>query len=481
MRSTLVSALVLLGFVALVSPVAKTRFLGRAQPPAPPQAFPATAPQQPRSLPALGAVPPLPASPQPPAPNPQPQRVEPIGFAAAAGQTAYSATQATAKAPINPNQVGWAGRMEKDLNSLPPLTKQMLLTSRRGADWLSRMNGVKGLFSPGIEPAIREEAADEGMLRQIGSAWALNRAAQAFADPKYEARALQSMLCALEETTVDPTDPKARHTSVPQVLMPRLFGTALLALALVDQPSPPSDMVERSEELVNYLRREAQNEVRAKSATGTQATHPAGQRYLVAYTLLKSNKVRPAPWKPELAAALLESANGPVDAQAQPWQGLALAEWSRTRGDREAAARLYAACEELVRWQQSKLNPAHPRQLGGFQPPVASGNQPAGSQLAPPTTTSSSAILLTLAEAATLSREMGDATRNQALMEAIDRGTQFIAQNQYTEATTQHFAEWYRPLLEGGFRDTERAGTLSLGTQQMALMAMVQSLRASAP
>ena len=127
------------------------------------------------------------------------------------------------------------------------------------------------------------------------------------------------------------------------------------------------------------------------------------------------------------------------------------------------------------------MDPTHPRHLGGFQPPVASGNQSAGSLPAPPTTTSTSAILVTLAEAALLSRELGDATRNQTLMEAIDRGTQFIAQHQYTEASTQHFAEWYRPMLEGGFRDSERGGTLTLATQNMALLAILESLRASAP
>ena len=158
-----------------------------------------------------------------------------------------------------------------------------------------------------------------------------------------------------------------------------------------------------------------------------------------------------------------------------------MAEWSRTQGDRQAAARLFAACDELAHWQQTKIDAAHPRQLGGFQPPVPSGKLPAGTLLPPPTTAISAPILLTLAEAATLSREMGDATLNQSLMETIDRGTQFLAQHQYTESTTQHFAEWYRPLLEGGFRDTQRGGTLSLATQQMALVAMLQSLRASAP
>lgn len=368
--------------------------------------------------------------------------------------------------------------MESDRANLPPLTRQMLLTSRRGSDWLARMNGVKGLFSPGIEPAIREEATDEGMLRQIGAAWALGRAAQAFGEQKYEARSLQALLCALEETTNDSADSKIRHTSIPQVLMPRMQGTAFLTLALIDQNSPPADMVERAEEMANYLRRESQEELRANNSQG--ARNPA-QRFLVAYTLLKSNKIRPAPWKIELAGALIDFTTGPVTAQAQPWQGLALAEWARARGDREAAAKLYAVCEELARWQITKLDPVHPRYQGGFQPPVASGTQTAGTQLAPPTTTTSAGIVMTLAEGAILSREMGDASRNQSLMEAVDLGTQFIAQQQYTEATTQHFAEWYRPLLEGGFRDTEKDGTLNLATQQMALVALLQSLKASAP
>lgn len=482
MRSTLISGLVLLGFVALVAPVAKLRFNSHAQPPAPPASvIPAAQTQQtPRTLPQLGSLPSLPATPVPaPQGIPQP-RIEPTSFNTNSSQTAQTSAQNSPPVAINPNMPGWAGRLEKDRANLAPLTRQMLLTTRRGADWLARMNGVKGLFSPGIEPAVREESTDTGWLGQISAAWSLNRAAQAFGDQKYEARALQAMLCALEETTPDPTDPKARHTSVPQFILPRIQGTALLALALVDQPSPPSDMLNRSEEMVNYLRRESQEELISKTPANPPANLSA-QRYLVAYTLLKSNKHRPANWKLELTASLLESAKGPTSAQAQPWQGLALAEWSRTQGDRQAAARLFAACDELAHWQQTKIDAAHPRQLGGFQPPVPSGKLPAGTLLPPPTTAISAPILLTLAEAATLSREMGDATLNQSLMETIDRGTQFLAQHQYTESTTQHFAEWYRPLLEGGFRDTQRGGTLSLATQQMALVAMLQSLRASAP
>ena len=267
MRSTLVSALVLSGFVALVAPVAKTRMQGKAQPPAP------------RALPPLGNATPLPLA-VPPSPQPANSGLIQAGLNPANGVSptppaagpGNPVTPGAAPLPISLPGTGWASRLEKDQTSLPPLTRQMVLTSRRGGDWLSRMNGVKGLFSPGIEPAIREEAADEGMLRQIGSAWALNRAAQAFGDAKYEARSLQNLLCALEETAVDSTDPKARHTSVPQVLMPRVFGTALLTLALVDQPSPPSDMVERSEELVNYLRREALADLRTRPA-GTPATN----------------------------------------------------------------------------------------------------------------------------------------------------------------------------------------------------------------
>lgn len=490
MRSTLISGLVLFGFVALVYPVARTKFHSQAQVPPPP---PATATPglpvsgTPGSLPARIIAPVAPGA-QPPAlpvartnpgnPPPSPSRVETAGFTPGQGQGTPAGTQTNGPSTVNPGQTGWAGRMETDRSNLPPLTRQMLLTSRRGADWLARMNGVKGLFSPGIEPAIREEATDEGMLRQIGAAWALGRAAQAFGEQKYEARALQTLLCALEETTTDPADPKTRFTSIPQVLMPRVQGTAFLTLALIDHNSPPTDMVERAEEMASYLRRETQEELKGAN---TQASRNPGQKYLVAYTLLKSNKVRPAPWKVELAGALIALGNGPVTAQAQPWQGMALAEWARTRGDREAAAKLYAVCEELTRWQITKLDPIHPRFQGGFQPPIASGTQPAGTQLAPPTTTTSAAIVMTLAEGAQLSREMGDASRNQSLMEAVDLGTQFIAQQQYTEATTQHFAEWYRPLLEGGFRDTEKDGTLNLPTQQIALVAMLQCLKASAP
>ena len=473
MRSTLISGLFLAGFVALVAPIARLRFDSRAQ-----------------TLPPPNTLPPLPAQSIPPLPSrviapAQAQFTTPGGLEQAGLSIPAPIVKSSAPG-VAPTQLpgsGWASRLEKDHANLPPLTRQMLFTLRRGADWLSRMNGVKGTFSPGVSPAVREEVIDEGLLRQLSAAWALGRAAQALGDAKYEARALQALLCALEDSMVDPADPQCRYTSVPQVLVPRLQGTAMMALAIVEQPNPPSDMVDQAEQMVNYIRKHAFDEKTLQSshhANLNQADCASSPRYLMAYTLLRSHKVRPSAWKPELARQCVGVTQGTVTVAEQPWQGLALAELSRTTGDREATNRLYTLCEELMRWQQVRLDPAHPRFLGGFQPPATGPTTP-GQSNQPPNTSTCAAILITLAEGAILAREQGDSPRNQALMEAVDRSTQYLAQQQYTEATAQHFAEWYRPLLEGGFRETEQDGNLRLFTQHLALAGLQQALRASAP
>ena len=64
---------------------------------------------------------------------------------------------------------------------------------------------------------------------------------------------------------------------------------------------------------------------------------------------------------------------------------------------------------------------------------------------------SSAALAEALAESCRLARSSGDLAHYKRHREALEQCLQFISRLQYTEANTQHFADWYRPALVGAF------------------------------
>jgi hypothetical protein len=85
-----------------------------------------------------------------------------------------------------------------------------------------------------------------------------------------------------------------------------------------------------------------------------------------------------------------------------------------------------------------------------------------------------------LAHACRAARQAADLTRYQRYNAAARGCLQFVTTLQYTESNTTHFADWYKPLLLGGFHATPEDGTLRLDYTQQAVCALVQYL-ASAP
>src|SRR2546421_3093612 len=108
----------------------------------------------------------------------------------------------------------------------------MLHAGQRGADWLYRMNGVKGRFLHGYLPALKKEMEGDHYLRQAGAAYALARSARFFGEDRYAVRAAQAILALLEETTLSSTDARVRHTVFPSGAINRVRAAALLVLAI---------------------------------------------------------------------------------------------------------------------------------------------------------------------------------------------------------------------------------------------------------
>ena len=347
---------------------------------------------------------------------------------------------------------------------------QTLQASRRGADWLARANTTKGLFTPGLDPATAAEIPGSP-LGQVQAAWALAKASAAFGDERYEMRALQALLACLEDTTEDAEDPQARHSSAPSAVVSRPAGTSALLAAIASLEKPPAELLDKAEALARYL-------VKPSVVAGLETVSKAepATPALVACALLASHRHRPAPWKLETARKAL-GINLPEEAlhKAMPWPMVAAAEMSRH--DSSFTSRVNALAEALLPTQIDKVDPRHPEWFGGW-----SAIQPvAGAEPAQPTCAATANALMALAEAAAVSRRDGDLNRHQRLKDAMDRGTQFLLQLQYTDANTQHFADWYRPRLTGGFRPGTKDTVLSLEQNQGALMALLGCVRDSAP
>jgi hypothetical protein len=81
-----------------------------------------------------------------------------------------------------------------------------------------------------------------------------------------------------------------------------------------------------------------------------------------------------------------------------------------------------------------------------------------------------------LAEACRLAKQSGDLPRYQRYREALERALQFLTSLQYTDANTQHFADWYRPTLLGAFHVSHQDGNIRIDYTQYAVSVLVQYL-----
>lgn len=370
----------------------------------------------------------------------------------------------------------------RDLSKLTPLQQDMLLSARRGAEWLCRMNTVKGRFINGLEPALPEVVPDgDNYLRQAGAAFALARAARYLGEDRYTARATQTVLTLLDETVVDPKDPQVRYTSLPSPLVNRLGAAGLLVLAINELPDPQADLLESSEQLCNYMRRQARPDgslACLDAADGKPAADPAeavnAYPGVALYALMRSQKRRPAAWKTEVVRKAVGYYRPWWQAHKNmefvPWQTAACAEAYLLTRDQTFADFAFEMNDWLCGLQYG-LDPQHEMWMGGFK--SWSDGRPAET---PPTITTAF-YAEGLADACRAAHQAADLDRYQRYQGDLVMALQFTTRLQYTEADSQ-FADWYRPRLVGGFHASARDGVLRIDYSQHALSALVQYLDA---
>jgi hypothetical protein len=124
----------------------------------------------------------------------------------------------------------------------------------------------------------------------------------------------------------------------------------------------------------------------------------------------------------------------------------------------------------LCSLQYVQLDPRQPLWFGGFMGWLDGKPAPVEPQAG------SAAYAESLADACRVARKSGDLARYQRYREALERCLQFVATLQYTDASTQHFMNWYRPRLVGGFHASHQDGNLRIDYAQHAVCALVQYL-----
>jgi hypothetical protein len=464
--------------------------------------FSLTRGQSPPLVPGSAGLAALP-SPTPPAgvsahePQPTATPAPPAAGRGETGQTdtilAQPLTASPAASSGEPAQSS-AGRA-RDLSKLPPLSRQMFLNAQRGADWLYRMNGVKGRFLYGYSPCLNTPLEGDHYLRQIGAARALAQAARLTQEPRYAARATQAVLALLDETTVDPEDAHVRYTALPSLMVNRLAAAGLLVQAINELPAPQADLIERSEELCNYIRRQARpdgslrcddasqeksDETPAQPSPGTAARSPerpddpdsiAAYPGQALYGLMLSQRHRPAAWKTDLVRKALacyrpwwQAHRGPVFV---PAQTAAYAEaYSQTR-EKPFADFVCEMNDWLCGLQYENIDPRRLMWYGGFRGwadgrPVDSSPNVGSANCAE-----------SLAQACRVARTAADVSRHRRYTESLERCLQFLANIQYTDSNIQHFNDWYRPRLLGAFHASHEDGNLRIDYTEHAVSALI--------
>jgi hypothetical protein len=355
----------------------------------------------------------------------------------------------------------------------------MYLSAQSGADWLRRANRADGRFLAGYVPALKTPLEGDHYLRQAAAAFALARAAAFLGDQRLTAIARQAVLTLLLDTAPDATEPQVRHTSLPSVVVNRLASAGLLVLAINELPAPGDDVLEQSEQLCAFIRKQQAEDgsLCCTDAAGQAEVDPEAINYYpgeALYGLMRSQRYRPAAWKTQVVRRALHFYQKWWRAHQTmaliPWQTAAYAEAYLLTSEKPFADFVAELNDWICDKQYQQLDPRHPLWVGGFM------EWSDGRALSVPPQVNTAYFAEGLAEACRLTRKSGDVARYQSYRETLERTLQFLATLQYTEGNTQHYADWYRPALLGGFHASHQDGNLRLDYGQHAVCAMVRYL-----
>jgi hypothetical protein len=269
------------------------------------------------------------------------------------------------------------------------------------------------------------------------------------------------------------------------VVVNRLGAAGLLILAINELPAPQADVLEKSEQLCNFIHSQARPDGSlrcddsAQDSKGDDSDSMSVYPGVALHGLARSQSLRPASWKLDLLRRGLayyrpwwQAHRTPafIPAQTAAWTDAFVATKEQP---------FFQFLAEMNDWlsglQYDQIDPRHLDWFGGFAG-WADGHK---LELAPDA--GSAPLAGALVDACRACRAAGDADRYQRYIETTQRALQFLVTLQYTDATTQHFADWYRPRLVGAFHASHQDGNLRIDHTAMAVAALVQYLDQATP
>jgi hypothetical protein len=341
------------------------------------------------------------------------------------------------------------------------------------------------LFLYGYIPSLDTPMEGDSYLRQIGGAFALARAARYTGDAKLAARARQAVLTLLALTETDPNEPAVRYSKYPSASANRLGAAGLLLLAIHELPEPGADLLEQSEQLCRYIRKQQQADGSLKFLDELPQDNPLnpqneedkdGINYYpgeALYGLMKSQAHQPAEWKTALVRKALAYYrpwwHKNKNTALVPWQTAAYTEAYLLTKEKPFAEFVF----EMSDWMASlqyQLQAQNPAWQGGFAVWMN------GQAVAMPPRVGSASYAEGLAAACRAAKQAGDVRRLNRYRDATESCLQFLMTLQYTPANTRHFAEWYRPRLYGAFFGSHQDGSIRVDYTQHAICAMLEYL-----
>jgi hypothetical protein len=379
-----------------------------------------------------------------------------------------------AKAPLTATPSSPPGR---DLSKMGFFPKMIYRSGQAGSEWLQRANGADGRFVPGYIPALRTPLESDSALRQTGAALALARAARYYGNKQAEALASQALLTLLLDTAPeDAKNPQVRVSTLPPGAVNRLAAAAVLVQAVGEMPAPAPDLLDQADQLCNYLRKQQRSDGSFACNEGGADDNDAVNFYSgeALYALTHSYQHRPAAWKLEAVRKALPYYQARWRAGKNlmliPRHTAAYTEAYLLTKDKAYADFVFEMNDWLCTFQFTQLDPLHPQWVGGFMSCADGKPLPTAPQVVSATYAES------LAEAARVARQIGDVPRWQRYKDTLERCLQFLTTLQYTDGNSQHFAEWYRPVVLGAFHASHTDGNLRLDYTQQAVCAMVAYL-----
>ena len=371
-------------------------------------------------------------------------------------------------------------------DQLPDLTRQIVLATQRGMEWLSRdgIHQSNGRLIPGLNPAFGKATEDDHFLRQTVGAFSLARSAKLTGDEKYAVRAAQTILSLLSETRKDVANPAVRLPAQPSAVSNRVASAAYLSMAIYEMPGASPELLTAAEELCAFLRTNLRPDgsVRFADADDAVADADAANLYAgpTAYALILSNRAAPAEWKAagvkKIVTAYRKHFQEAPRMTFVPWMTAACVEAHLQTKDAAFADFAFEMNDWLKKLQYDQADGGKVAWRGGF-PTVSDGKL---AQTAP--TAEAAYYAFSLAECCRLIRYMDkpDAGRYDAYRMSAVRALQFLTTLQYGDDNTQHFAAHFRPALVGAFHPSAADGTIRTDQTAMCVTAFATFLLAGA-